>query len=474
MNGVTRPGIGRRRGAAAGSKSPKISIIVVVVSFSLTFFVILIFGYVISLSSTTQTIQGDDLSKGAPHVPPIALVEKADDADELMSKEFRKWGAIIKADLHLVAIDAFGMLSLEHAKKKNNHGARYQGVKASFCKLDWDQYKSDPPSLPMFKFLVSASGCDNRKNIVTMDLATVVQKTREYDKIREMRKTQNAEDVHVIPPSGFVFHESRVGSTLVANSLTAMDPEGHRVYSESHPINDALKACQGLLSKCDMDANVDLLRDVVYLMGRTSSPKEKHMFFKVSSVGSKRIDVMQKAFPSVPWIFVYRDPVQTMMSHLDPAKMEMKNVRGGTPSAVCLRAKKHPPEDLVQLVHDYEEEIDELSNEEFCAVHLAALCVSALRAMGNSNGKGVAVDYDGLVDKLIQSVIPNHFGIDVDEAARQRILDVAKTYSKSKTKTKDWVEDSRTKNIRSTPEIRDASETFLSDSYSELKKYNMK
>ena len=94
--------------------------------------------------------------------------------------------------------------------------------------------------------------------------------------------------------------------------------------------------------------------------------------------------------------------------------------------------------------------------------------------MGNSNGKGVAVNYDGLVDKLIQSVIPNHFGIVVDDAARQRILDVAKTYSKSKTKTKDWVEDSRTKNIRSTPEIRDASETFLSDSYSELKKYSMK
>ena len=158
MNGVTRPGIGRRRGAAAGSKSPKISIIVVVVSFSLTFFVILIFGYVISLSSTTQTIQGHDLSKGAPnHVPPIVSEEKADEADELMSKEFRKWGAIIKADLHLVAIDAFGMLSLEHAKKKNNHGARYQGVKASFCKLDWDQYKKDPPSLPMFKFLVSRS-----------------------------------------------------------------------------------------------------------------------------------------------------------------------------------------------------------------------------------------------------------------------------------------------------------------------------
>lgn len=110
---------------------------------------------------------------------------------------------------------------------------------------------------------VSASGCDNKKNLVTMDLVAAVQKAWEYDKIREMRKIkQFADDVHVMPPSGFVFHESRVGSTLVANALTAMNPEGHRVYSESHPINNALKACQGVLSTCDMDANVDLFQDV--------------------------------------------------------------------------------------------------------------------------------------------------------------------------------------------------------------------
>ena len=110
---------------------------------------------------------------------------------------------------------------------------------------------------------VSASGCDKKKNTVTLDLRTVVRKTREYDKIREMRQGQNdVGGVHVIQPSAFIFHESRVGSTLVANSLTAMNPDGHRVYSESHPINNALNACQRDLSSCDMDANIDLFRDV--------------------------------------------------------------------------------------------------------------------------------------------------------------------------------------------------------------------
>ena len=98
-----------------------------------------------------------------------------------------------------------------------------------------------------------------------------------------------------------------------------------------------------------------------------------------------------------------------------------------------------------------------------------------MRGMRKSNGKAVSVEYDGLVDKLIAFVFPNHFGLEVDEVAKQKILDVAKVYSKSKTGTeKEWVEDSRTKMQLATPEIRGAAEAFLSKSYSELKKYNIK
>lgn len=49
--------------------------------------------------------------------------------------------------VHLVGIDAFGMTN-------DGGGAKYQGVKASFCKLDWEQYKANPPLLPMFRVLV--------------------------------------------------------------------------------------------------------------------------------------------------------------------------------------------------------------------------------------------------------------------------------------------------------------------------------
>jgi hypothetical protein len=274
-----------------------------------------------------------------------------------------KLAMIVNAEMDLVAIDTDGIESTN-----SEDGAKYRGVRAYFCKLHWDKYKRDPPSLPMFRMLVEESGCNRKENLFAVDLAEIARKLGDRETVEELM------GVKVMPPAGFIFHESRVGSTLVANALTAMDPEGHRVYSESDPINRALSACDGF-TKCNMETNVNLVRDVVFLMGRTSNPNEKRMFFKVSSIGSKRIDVMGHAFEYVPWLYVFRDPVQTMMSHMDPAKLGKKAVRGGLPPAVCLRARRRPPEDMRKLVQQYnpEKRVEDLSDEEFCAAHLVRI-----------------------------------------------------------------------------------------------------
>lgn len=384
MDGATaRTGIGRRRGAAASIKSPSTSVIVAVVSFSITSCVILLMLMCVSMPSSTTRPRGSSSEPaplslkatrkkgGAGHrvdkLPPTKAFEEIvgrvprqrggggnDDGDE--------FARIVNAELDLVAIDTDD-IAMTHAE----HGSKYRGVTATFCKLHWDKYKMDPPSMPMFKMLVQESGCDRGENLFTMDLADVA------GKLDESENEEESMGISVMPPAGFVFHESRVGSTLVANALTAMDPDGHRVYSESDPINRALAACGDGFTKCDMETNVELLRDVVFLMGRTPSPSEKRMFFKVSSVGSKRIDVMRQAFEYVPWLFVFRDPVQTMMSHIDPAKK--KTVRGGLPPAVCLRSRHRPADDLRRLVflNNPGKQAEQLSDEEFCAAHLVRL-----------------------------------------------------------------------------------------------------
>lgn len=158
MGSSQTSGIGRRRGAATGNKTRLTSIIVIAASFTFTLLIILFIRYASLFSVTSPT-------NGAQEVFSTnnAINSDTSENEEFMSKQFGKWAGIIRADLHLVGIETFGMTDASADSKKffrkekinNNSGPRYKGVKASFCKLDWDKYKKDPPSFPMFRMLVS-------------------------------------------------------------------------------------------------------------------------------------------------------------------------------------------------------------------------------------------------------------------------------------------------------------------------------
>ena len=52
----------------------------------------------------------------------------------------------------------------------------------------------------------------------------------------------------------------------------------------------------------------ETLRTVMLLMCRSSF--HTRCFFKFQSINTPRIRVFRKAFPEVPWAFVFREPVQ--------------------------------------------------------------------------------------------------------------------------------------------------------------------
>ena len=83
------------------------------------------------------------------------------------------------------------------------------------CKLNFKQYSQAPHLYPMFKDLLGASGCTG-SNKKRESLSTLMNEIEEDQKA-------GRPGGNVIKPTGFVFHESRVGSTLVANFL-ASDP----------------------------------------------------------------------------------------------------------------------------------------------------------------------------------------------------------------------------------------------------------
>ena len=268
---------------------------------------------------------------------------KVDESDEGMD-------LIIKGKVHLIDL---------HISRKSlsesNGDTSYSDVIGIFCKLDWKKHKEDPSHIPMFRDLVAKS--EDCSNGIRANLRSVIKSVKDYDNSEGF-----ASDVKALKPAGFVFHESRCGSTLVANSLAAFNPEKSRVYSESTPPVTVLRACSKS-EDCSNTKQIDLFRDVLYIMGRTNDLNEEFLFFKFQSVSTLFINIVRSSFPQVPWIFVYRDPTEVLMSHIGNS-----NLRG----AVCLRTKKSPMQETKDLLKLYGNTSSKATSEEFCAAYLVS------------------------------------------------------------------------------------------------------
>ena len=143
------------------------------------------------------------------------------------------------------------------------------------CKLDFKEYAKNPHLYAMFKDLVAKSGCTG----------TNTRSARLSELKEEMKNKRNG--VTYLEPTGFVFHESRVGSTLVAN-LLASDPYS-MVFSESAPPS-AVMLAKGM----DREKQLELFRDVLTLMGQTTM--HTRMFFKFQSVTNTVNDIALEVY----------------------------------------------------------------------------------------------------------------------------------------------------------------------------------
>jgi hypothetical protein len=114
-----------------------------------------------------------------------------------------------------------------------------------------------------------------------------------------------------LPPAAFVFHMSRCGSTLIAQML-ARAPE-HLVLSEPRPIDHVLRAGWATPGVTDEDRST-WLRWIVGAMGQPRDVGQQRLFVKFDAWSVFDLAIVRRAFPDVPWLFVYRDPVEVLVS----------------------------------------------------------------------------------------------------------------------------------------------------------------
>jgi len=127
-----------------------------------------------------------------------------------------------------------------------------------------------------------------------------------------LRQAENLTDVK---PAGFIFHLSRCGSTLISGCLSELDSTC--VFSESP-----------LLTELLLDINLSLrqqkrlLRAVINLQAAVF-PNRSHMIIKWNAWDVFRWEIIHELFPQVSVIFLVRDPVEILASHLHSAGRHM-------------------------------------------------------------------------------------------------------------------------------------------------------
>ncbi|HEV3085072.1 MAG TPA: sigma-70 family RNA polymerase sigma factor [Gemmataceae bacterium] len=240
-------------------------------------------------------------------------------------------------------------------------------------------------------------------------------------------------------PSGLIFHMSRCGSTLVSQMLAA--GERNLVISEASPIDAVVRARQVHPGVGD-GQQVAWLRWIVGALGQPRGGTDRY-FIKLDCWHTLALPLFRRVFPGVPWIFLYRDPVEVMVSQRKLPGMQM------IPGALG-------PE-LFGIAPTYDRPDD------YRARVLARICEPIPRE--HALGGGLLVNYRELPTALWSAILP-HFGIAATDDERAA-MSAAAQYD-AKTPSFEFTPDSAAKQSAATAATRAAAGEHLGAIYGRL------
>jgi len=210
-----------------------------------------------------------------------------------------------------------------------------------------------------------------------------------------------------VPPTGFVFHMSRCGSTLVAQMLAASAE--HIVISEADPIDTVLRSRVRRPATTD-EQRTSWLRGLINAYGWPRAGSERRLFVKFDSWSVFDLPLVSREYPDVPWVFVYRRPVEVLASHARERGSQM------VPGVLEPELLGFDPASVEPHALDL-----------YAARVLGAICEAAVQH--HSIGRGILVDCADLPSAAWPQ-IASHFGMAVGDDDLTRMRAVAGFHAK--------------------------------------------
>jgi hypothetical protein len=253
-----------------------------------------------------------------------------------------------------------------------------------------------------------------------------------------------------LQPSGFIFHSSRCGSTLVANAARAL--RDSLVIAEA-PVLD--KLVSRFFTDTDEAGTKELLysvflRSAVSALGQRRFGSERHYFIKFSASSILQFTRIRRIWPRVPVIFVYRDPIEVMVSNLQNVPQWMTIESNPTVSAAVVGVTQS------QLVS--------LSPEELCARALGRFYSAAAAGMDENS---LLCNHNELSPETLLRLI-KFFGVSISVDEEQAIFRQAGLYSKDPLRQKAFSNDTDSKRSSASNDVKEQAEKWAIPAYQQL------
>lgn len=243
-----------------------------------------------------------------------------------------------------------------------------------------------------------------------------------------------------IVPSGIIFHVSRCGSTLITQMLAALAK--NIVISEASVFDKIVRAI------APDETKIMWLRWMANALSQKRFSDEENFFIKFDSWGVLDLRLIERAFPDVPWIFVYRDPVEVIASNMNQPGAQM------IPGAI---AKIFPGLGLLEIL--------QFSTEERFARTIAAFCGAAIENADSPLAK--FINYTQLPE-AVGSEICEHFGVTFNDEEKMAMR--ASSRFNAKIPTQEFSPDSERKRKEANAEVVRLAEKHVLPLYRELER----
>lgn len=246
-----------------------------------------------------------------------------------------------------------------------------------------------------------------------------------------------------LKPAGFIFHLSRCGSTLVTRMLASL-PQ-NLVLSEPGLLDRALRSHERA-PEAPPAQRVMWLQWLVSALGQPRTGLEKRLFIKFDPRNIVDFPLLRLAFPDVPWVFVYRDPVEVMVSNLR------------SPSLLVTRGILGP--DFLNFDGSL---VAGMDDGEYAARVLGIVAETAAQHAVTAGGK--PIEYSQLPD-IVWGDLRRHFGIEFTPQEVDQLKQVA-TFDAKKPERR-FENDTEAKNREATGHIRHLAAQWIAPHYARL------